>query len=172
MKILVVGLAVTLMASTIFAGMPKVDISGGADGKNFEAQAMLTWSFGAGSPPVARAAEGGGAVAVPADSSSGVVMTHLSNNWGKYLTAILGAGAYAMVAHNNEYWPYAKDDEPQVADPATATEQGASAGGGMAISISGNNNTVIIGEHNITVTAGNDVNAAPTVEPETAAEGE
>jgi hypothetical protein len=53
---------------------------------------------------------------------SGKIAMHLENNWGKYLTGIVGVAAYGLVANNNGYWPFEKSSGSSAGRDANQTQ--------------------------------------------------
>ena len=122
-----------VLAGMTFAGfkdaelsvVPTTDLDGG--------MAVMSIPFGHGaSPKMWRADPVGGDVSIRDE-----IISHLDNNWGKYLAVLGTAGTYLAYAHNNREWPFDKGNEDSIATfPATGGE------GITGPNITGNDNRV------------------------------
>ena len=153
MKTVLIAAMVAGLVNMAAAGLPDIDIAPtGSGGEINGGRVVLSWGFGAGAPLVtpanigaserAEGIGGGGAVEQPS-----AVVTHLKNNWGKWLIGLATAGGYVLLADNNDYWPFSGDDDndPVDAPSLTATTTtGASSGQGGA-AINGDDNIIVNG---------------------------
>jgi hypothetical protein len=140
MKTVLAVLAVAVLASgSAVAGwewsiVPACDLSG--------AGMMVSVGFGSGREVIgAQHADPAGGAAD--DSIAGTIVSHLGDNWGKYLVGALALSAYERVAYNNDYWPHEGDDRDAPATGATAGTAAAGQGG-SASSVAGDGNITII----------------------------